>query len=351
MSELACTDVLAPRGTAHLWEYDAVKRSFRMLCDTSKFLESINAFPPDMNYRPGEMQSRIDLGSDGWLYYATDRGSPTVTHDANGYRGEWVLRTHPETTETQVVATFPIAKHTLPASVLDPKRMIYYGGTAPGKDAENQMVQFFALDVRTGKLLKVADHGPDRTMAFSPSNGRVFWEGHIYDPETNAITAAKIPHIRSATRETPQGRIYCTSHRSADLWALDVRTGDVESLGPGAVASQEYVASIEANPTGRYLYYIPGAHGGATQDGTPIVQYDLTTRTRKVLGFLHAHIWDKYAYALDGTFGSALDEKGERLFVSWDGWRQGQPRGWESAALTVIHVPAAERVVEPNDGR
>ena len=67
-----------------------------------------------MNYRPGEMQSRIDLGSDGWLYYATDRGSPTVTNDAHGYRGEWILRTHPQTLETEIVATHPIAKHTHP---------------------------------------------------------------------------------------------------------------------------------------------------------------------------------------------------------------------------------------------
>ena len=92
-------DHLAPRGTAHLWEYDAATRKFRLLCDTTKFLESAGAFPESMNYRPGEMQSRIDLGSDGWLYYATDRGSPTVTNDAHGYLGEWILRTHPADAE------------------------------------------------------------------------------------------------------------------------------------------------------------------------------------------------------------------------------------------------------------
>ena len=77
-------DHLAPRGTALLWEYDAITKQFRQLCDTTRFLESVKAFPDSMNYRPGEMQSRIDLGRDGWLYYATDRGSPTVTHDSCG---------------------------------------------------------------------------------------------------------------------------------------------------------------------------------------------------------------------------------------------------------------------------
>jgi hypothetical protein len=283
------------------------------------------------------------MGSDGYLYYATDRGSPTVTHDGNGYKGEWILRTHPETLKTEIVYTHPIEKHTIPASVLDPKRMIMYCGTAPGKDAKNQKVQFFALDVKAGKLLKVADDGPTRTLIFSPSTGCVFWEGKKYDPATNEITAANVPHVRSATQETPQGIVYGTSETRSDLWAYNVKTNELKQLGKAAVASQEYIASIDADPTGRYLYYVPGAHGGANRDGSPVVQYDTQTGKKKVIAFLHDLFWDKYGYAPDGSFGSALDAKGERLFVSWDGWRKGQPRGWESCSLTVIHIPAAER--------
>jgi hypothetical protein len=336
-------DHLAPRGTAHLWEYDGVQKKFRLLCDTSKFLESVKAFPADMNYRPGEMQSRIDLGSDGWLYYATDRGSPTATHDGNGYKGEWVLRTNPATLETQIVATFPIPKHTIPASVLDPKRMIFYGGTAPGRDAANQKIQFFALDVKLRKILLTADDGPYRTMLFSPSTGKVFWHGKGYDPQTNKIFPTNVPDVRSASPETAQGIIYGTSGRSADLWAYHVKTDELKQLGSGAVGKSQYIASVEVDPSGRFLYYVPGAHGGASGDGSPVVQFDLTTGKKKVLAFLHQHFWDKYGYALDGSFGSVLDEKGERLFISWDGWRKGQPRGWESAALTVVHIPASER--------
>lgn len=336
-------DHLAPRGTALLWEYNAVTKQFRLLCDTTKFLESQHAFPPEMNYRPGEMQSRIDLGSDGWLYYCTDRGSPTVTNDEHGYLGEWILRTHPKTLETQIVATHPIPKHTIPASVLDPERMILYCGTAVGRDAPNQKIQFFALGVKNRKMLKVADDGPTRTLIFSKATGRVFWEGKCYDPATNEITAANVPHVRSATAETPQGIVYGTSGTAADLWAFHTKTGELEQLGTAAVASQEYIASIDADPTGRYLYYAPGAHGGASKDGTPVVQYDTRTGQRKVLAFLHQLFWDQHGYALDGSFGSALDERGERLFISWDGFRKGQPRGWESCSLTVIHIPSSER--------
>jgi hypothetical protein len=143
--------------------------------------------------------------------------------------------------------------------------------------------------------------------------------------------------------------VYGTSETKAELWAFHVKTGELKQLGSGAVASQEYIASIEADSSGRYLYYVPGAHGGATRDGTPIVQYDTQTGKKKVLAFLHELFWNKHGYALDGSFGNALDEKGERFFISWDGWRKGQPRGWESASLTVLHIPASERVVDsPN---
>jgi hypothetical protein len=341
----ALCDHLAPGGTAYLYEYDAAKKSFRLLLNTTKYLRGNGQIPPDAKYSPGEIQTRIDMGSDGWLYYGTTRGSTTVTTDANGFRGEWVLKTNPATAETEVVRAFPVARHCLLASVLDPERMVFYGGTAAG-DRKVKDVRFFALDVRTGKILKEDASGFDRYAIFSKSTGCVYWEGRKYDPRTNELTASVAPHVRSATPETPQGLVYGTSHYVADLWAFDVQKETLTPLGSGAVGTQGYVASMHADPTGRYVYYIPGAHGGATKDGTPVVQYDTKRGTLKVLCFLHKFYQKNYGYNPDGCFCSVLDEKGERLFVSWDGWREGQPRGWESCMLSVIEIPESERVLD-----
>ena len=252
------------------------------------------------------------------------------------------MRTHPGIGKTEVVAAFPVPKHCHLASVLDPKRMIFYGGTAAG-DYRQMDVRFFALDTRTGKVLKTAKGGFDRYCIFAKSTGRVYWEGKMYDPATNSIRPSEAPHVRSATAETAMGLVYGTSHRSADIWVFNTRTEKLCRLGDGAVGTQGYVTAIHADPTGRYLYYIPGAHGGASKDGTPVVQYDTKNGTRKVLAFLHAFFKEKYGYTMDGCFCSVLDENGERLFISWDGWRDGQPRGMESAALVVLHIPASER--------
>jgi len=338
----ALCDHLAPKGTAKLYEYDAAARRFRLLVDTARFLREAGQIPAEMNYSPGEVQTRIEFGSDGWLYYGTTRGSTRVTNDANGFQGEWVLRTEPKTAKTEVVAAFPVAKHCILASVLDRKRMIFYGGTAAG-DYRVKDVRFFAVDVKTGKVLKTARDGFDRYVIYAKSTGRLYWNGRKYDPATGEITTSEAPHVRSATVETPQGIVYGTSHREADLWAFDTRTEKLSQLGPGAVGTQGYVASIHVDPTGRYLYYVPGAHGGATKDGTPIVQYDVKTGRRKVIAFLHAFFKERYGYSLDGCFCSVLDPAGERLFISWDGWRDGQPRGMESCALTVVTIPESER--------
>lgn len=338
----ATCDHLAPGGTAKLFEYDSTTKKFRQLVDTAKFLRSTGEIPPDAKYSPGEIQTRIDLGSDGWLYYGTTRGSTRATTDANGFKGEWVLRTHPKTGKSEVVSSFPVPKHCILASVLDRKRMIFYGGTAAG-DFRVKDVRFFAVDVKTKKVIKTAKNGFDRYVIFSKSTGCLYWEGKKYDPRTNQITKSEAPHVRSATAETPQGIVYGTSHRSADIWAFNVKTEKLTSLGPGAVGTQGYVAAMHVDPTGRYLYYVPGAHGGAAKDGTPVVQFDVKTKKRKVITFLHTYYQKKYKHNLDGCFCSVLDPKGEKLYVSWDGWREGQPRGMESATLTVIHIPTSER--------
>ena len=57
-------------GTAYLTEYDPEKKSLRIVCDVAKVLKL-----PAGHYTPGKIHSRIDLGSDGCLYFSTHRGS------------------------------------------------------------------------------------------------------------------------------------------------------------------------------------------------------------------------------------------------------------------------------------
>jgi len=341
----------APAGTAHVYEYDPATKTIRTLVDLKSLLKR-----PEGEYSPSKIHSRVDMGSDGMLYYATHRGSERVTADAYGYKGDWILKTDPATGKTEVLAHGAVEKHCIPTSVLDPERMIFYGGTAQGKDAPAQTIQFLAYDVKNKKVLYQGDNGPRRCLIFAKSTGRVYWvpevndEGPLvrWDPAVGGtpVPIEAVVGLRAATQETPQGIVYTASSGQGGkplmLYAFNVKTEKSEVLGPLEVGKNKYVATMDVDPTGRYIYYIPGAHGGSEIDGSAVVQYDVQTKTKKVVAFLHPFYKDKYGATLKGTYSTALSADGGTLFVTWNVDRVGA-KAWDCCAITAIHIPESER--------
>jgi hypothetical protein len=346
----AIGDHLAPAGNAYVFEYDAAKKSFRKLLDLKELLQR-----PEGHYAPAKIHTRVDLGSDGWLYCATHRGSPRVTTDEFHYQGDWIVRCNPATAEAEIVAHAPVPKHCIPNGTLDPDRLIFYGGTAAGTGADGEGVQFFAYDVKSRKLLYSGPDGPARYMILARSTGRVYYvpgkgESPLmrFDPATDKAPV-KIEGeigIRAATRETPQGIVYTVSLGQgagavASIYAFHTKTEKIENLGPAAAGSNQYVAAVSADPTGRYLYYVPGAHGGSERDGSAVIQFDTQKRKRKVIAFLHPFYEKKYGLVPKGTYGLAVDPSGERVYITWNVSRGS--RAWDSCGLSVLHIPASER--------
>lgn len=174
-----------------------------------------------------------------------------------------------------------------------------------------------------------------------------------YDPASNKPPqplAGKIG-LRAATEETKDGFVYTIGKRDNTIWRFNTKDETIESMGDSAVATKTYTASLDVDPAGRFLYYIPGAHGGSQVDGSPVIQFDTRTRQRKVIAFLQPYYEQKYGYITLGTYGSALSPSGDKLYVTWNGNRGGKDRRgrypFNTCALTVIHIPASERVVTP----
>lgn len=345
----AIGDHLAPHGNAFVYEYDPANKSLRTVVN----LQSVLKLPKD-HYAPGKIHSRIDKGSDGWLYFGTHRGSTRVTTDEYHYKGDWIVRYHPERKVSEIVAHGPVPKHCIPASVVDPERLIFYGGTAAGNRVDP--VMFFAYDIRKRKVLHTATDGPYRYLMMARSTGRVYYVNKDggplmrYDP-ADGKPPAKIAGsigLRAATQETADGHIYTVSTRpEATVWRFNTKTEAITKLGEATVGSQSYITSLDVDPSGRFLYYIPGAHGGSEPDGTPVVQFDVKTGRKKVIAFLHPFLKEKFGYTPLGTFGSAVDPDGTKLYITWNGNRGGPDQrgrlGFDTCALTVIHIPKSER--------
>jgi len=351
LSQLTAAGKPELSGNAFVFEYDPDKKSFRQLVDVRKLLDL-----PDGHYTPGKIHGRLDMDKDGWLYFSTHRGSTKVTTDQFHYRGDWIIRVDPSDGRAEVVACGPVPKHCIPNSVFDPDRRIFYGGTAPGTAGDEDGVHFFAYDVGKKKLLYDGSNGPARYMIFAKSTGRIYYVpgkedmvGELvrFDPASGGPpTPVNVElGLRSATQETRDGLVYTVSKggRAGEslLFAFNTQTETAEVLGPAHVGSQNYITSLDVDPTGRYIYYIPGAHGGSDRDGSAVVQFDTKTKTRKVIAFLHPFYKDKYGATLAGTFSSALDPAGDKLYITWNVNRGG--RVWDCCALTVIHIPPSER--------
>jgi hypothetical protein len=352
----------SPRGEGQIYEYDSKTNKIRLLMNVRKFLEEPGRMPAGMDYIPGKIHGRVDRGSDGWIYFSTHRGSTNDnTTDARGYKGDHIYKVDPVTGKKEIVVSYPMPKHTIPASVLDPKRMIFYGGTNPGNDAENKEIWFIAYDVRNKKMLKKVPNGFDRYAIFSASSGCVYWKplagtkqpgkepdllGYKYDPETNNITRVKeVPVVRACTGENKDGIVYGFTQDNNDLWAFDTRKEKLSTIGAAMVGAHNYVTSVDLDPvTERYLYYIPGAHGGAAIDGTPVIQYDLKTKKRKIIAFISSFYKQKYQYTPDGTFSSAISPDGSILYITWNGMRASGTKGWNTASMMAIHIPQSERL-------
>jgi hypothetical protein len=163
-------------------------------------------------------------------------------------------------------------------------------------------------------------------------------------PEPVTVPGSHIG-VRAATAETPDGFVYTVSlgQRSADadVWSFNTRTEETRRIGSAAVGSQAYVASIDADPAGRYLYYVPGAHGGSERDGSPVVQFDVRTGHKKVIAFLEPFYSSQHGLTLKGTYSTAIDPAGDKLYITWNVSRG--TRAWDCCGLTVIHIPESER--------
>ena len=344
----AIGDHKGPDGNAFVYEYDSATKSLRRIVNVRDVLNV-----PKGHYTPGKIHSRLDMGADGWLYFSTHRGSTKVTIDKYHYKGDWVLRHHPKTGKTEVVVHGPVGKQCIPCSVIDPDRLIFYGGTAAG-DTTDKRNMFFAYDIKAGKLLYSGYNGPARYMIFAKSTGRVYFApgfvGRLYryDPEKGNPPIGLDVEIglRAATQQTPQGFVYTVSRENAVLYRFDTNTEQVKRLGSAAIGSQTYITTIDAEPGGRYLYYVPGAHGGSEKDGAAVIQYDVKTGNKKVIAFLHPFLKNRFGYTPLGTFSTAVDQAGDKLYITWNGNLGGKKRRrltWDACALTVIHIPESER--------
>ncbi len=355
-------------------EYDPASKTVRCL--------------PEINHVLGRTAAVFGEGKiHGWLnFYPQDSSNlwfctywckypePAEEDFATGYDGGHIMSLNVETGDI-VDYGVPIKRASYPYHRVDTKRGLLY--------AVGMFGEFLVWDINAQKTAW-AGYLPDgltwynRAILVDEETGLVYTTNAEtgdpdqyfikYDPAKNRVVklaarmpmqpafGPKLPARRSQMRAQtahrgPDGLFWGVS-RDGELFTFDPVKEEVVDKGVNWPGEEKYTCSMARSPKGRYVYYLPGAHGLSWKDGSPIVQYDTATGAKKVLAFLHPYFHEKYGYTMGGTFSITLDAEGARLFVLMNGGfvdlaeqaKTPDEGIFGHCSTLLIHIPESERV-------
>jgi sugar lactone lactonase YvrE len=311
-----------------------------------------------------KVHAKIDEGPDGLIYFSCtlndgNRAKLPTYGFHEGFPGGQVYRYDPATGQTSVFTSLPTRRCTA-TSLLDTSRHLWWCNLEAGEGNA-----LWCLDLKTGKPVYQGEDGSvgfNRNFALG-NDGAIYFNGpaigdngpllklNLADKtarKTNTVFQGS-PGMRCTTRETKDGQIYGITHKTNQLFRYDTRQDELEMLGHDWLAGS-YVAVCELSPDEKYVYYLPGAHGKAWNDGTPVLQYDIAKRQQKVIAFLAPMLDRELEYVPGGTYGIKLSADGSVLYVNFNGhpsdrWRPAKmkPIGFGLTSFAAIHIPASER--------
>jgi hypothetical protein len=351
---------------AHLYiiEYDPAKQQVRCLPEINKVVGRT----PD-RFGDGKIHGWLGFTGGNDLWFATywaKYPEPSEVDYATGYGGGYLMSVDVRTGKISNYGV-PMERASWPYFNVDSKRNMFF---AVGYTSE-----FLVWDMKTRKA-RFAGFLPDglewghRSLMVDEVTGNAYsCNTHKSDPDMHFIKYdtrknrffkldcsiprqqrnGQVAFIRAHTRHRgPDGLFWCVSQQG-ELFTFDPEKEIIEDKGLLWPGSQTYIASMDRSPKGRYIYFVPGAHGGGWADGAPVVQYDTLTGARKVIAFPFPYYKDKYGYITGGTYSAVLDDRGERLCILWNGaFTDIKPNGkadtFGHCSIMLVNIPASERM-------
>lgn len=307
-----------------------------------------------------KVHAKIDEGPAGKIFFSCTlnagnrAGDPKYQWNENLPGGQ-LYQYDPQTEKVSVFASLP-PKRCSATSLFDEKRSIWWCNLEAGAgDA------LFGLNLKTGEKVYQGMDGEvgfNRNFALA-NDGSIYFNGKDgklmrLDAETKTVkdtgvTFSDSPGMRASSRPTRAGVIFGTTHRTNQLFRFDPQANKLQLLGP-TWGEGQYTTVTVLSLDERFLYYLPGSHGQAFKYGTPVVQYEIATGTRKVLAFLAPAFEKHLRYVPGGSYGVKLSQDGGTLFVNFNGHAADalrpthmKPIGFGLCSFAAISIPNSER--------
>jgi hypothetical protein len=321
-------------------------------------------------FADGKIHGRLDFFGGPWIWFATywaKYPEPSAADYASGYRGGHIARYNVRTGEI-VDEGVPLPHASWPSHRIDGARGIFY--------AAGHFSEFLAWDIRARKPL-YAGKLPggwtwgNRVILLDEPSGTVYSSDVgapeagfpllRYDPALNRFERLPVrmpagekgertPLRAHTDRRGPDGLFWAMT-QDGTLFSYDPEKRKMSTAGSCWPGTRRYTTALVRSPKGRYLYYLPGAHGDAFLEGAPVVQYDTRLGRFKVLAFLGATLLAEHGYLAGGTYSIVLDAAGATLLIFMNGAARspGDSRplpqeAFGAPAVLALAIPPGERI-------
>ncbi len=306
-----------------------------------------------------KVHAKIDEGPGGLiLFNCTLNSGDRAKNPEYGWNdslpGGQIYQYDPKTGKTSVFANLP-PRRCSATSLVDQKRGIWWCNLEAGDGNA-----LWGLDLTTKKVVHQSVDGLidfNRNFAIT-RDGSILFNGQggmwRFDSSTKKAgkTGSAFPDskgMRASTRESQNGIVYGITHQTHQLFRYRSDKDQLKLLGTNWLLGQ-YTTVCELSPDERFLYYMPGSHGKAYVDGTPVVQYEIKTGCRKVIAFLAPVFEKSHQYVPAGSYGVKISADGGTLYVNFNGHaadairpKKMRPNGFGLTSFAVIHIPKSER--------
>ena len=319
-------------GNSYLYEYDPGTQTLRAIAHLQQ------AVPvPTGEYGFGKIHGRISEGRDGNLYFASFHGKfGDEGRGSTQYLFKYDLHSR------RIEKLVGLQGYGFPSTEMWGDGLLFY---AQATDADERNAIFLVYDISARRVVFQTPQGYDGSRAiFVDREGNAYAntaDRHLfkYDPRLNELSMLDVQMPATALRQTigpgPSGCMYGFNRDTFDLFRFDPESSTITGL----CLLESDAASIELDPSGRYVYYIPW--GGDGQPGQ-LCRLDVSDPARVVhqqIADVARHIANKYGMQLQSSYNLTMSRDGGTLYLGFNADR--------SVGFIEIRLPAASSSTQP----
>ena len=333
----AIGDHLGPGGNSFIYEYDPSDDRLTQISDVLSLTDH-----EDGEWGYGKIHAQMVEGPCGEVYAATYWGTVRDLSYEGNYRGDVLLRLDPAERTIENMGVIA-EEHGVPSMAGWAEGGLLYAEAANPELFDPQRGMFVALDMATGEQVFTTpddeDHRGFRAMAVD-GEGRVLFsriDGRLarWDPASGQLSDLDVTlpgdFLRAATPAAPDGTVYLATQDPDLLFALEA-DGELRELGELA----GYTASLAMAPDGSRLWYVPHAHGGAAEVGTPVIEVDTSSGAQRTIVELDPLARPALGLSLGGTYNVAVNAAGSTLYLGMNAGADGESFG--EVVLVIVEL-------------